>query len=549
MVLSALPAIAQQALPGTVQPGQIERRFQPHPPPRSQLAPIVPTLPAQPLAPAAAAKIHFMLRGLEITGATVYRQVDFLPIYEVDLGKEISVATLYRIADAITTKYRTAGYILSRAYVPPQRITNGIARITVVEGYVDKVVFQGGPQGRRADLFQYYRQQILASRPLQLSILERYLLLAGDLAGLNVRSVFEPSKTHEGAARLVVIFSQKPVDLQIGLDNRGTRLLGPVQLNLSGNLNNVLGLYERTGVNVVLTPQDASNLQYYHIEHEETLDGEGTTVTGGFTYIRTHPGDILAPLDVRGQDKAFTLTLAHPFIRSREKNLSAGLSFRYEDVTTEELGVRVADDRIRSLSAHGSYDFSDAWRGITQITGGMSHGLPIIGATPDDNPIPSRIDGKTDFVKFNLAASRKQELPRGFSILAQAEGQYSPDSLLASEQFAFGGLPFGRAYDPAELTGDSGLAESVELRYTPAIAATYLRTAQFFTYYDAGQVFNHIHPTLPGTLTAASAGLGVRVTPTPFLFTSLQADKPLTRIVAAEGNKGWRIFFRIVARY
>ena len=542
-------ALAQATLPGSVQPGQIERRFQPTPPPRSTLAPVVPPIPERRLAPAEAEKIHFSLSALQVTGSTVYRPADFLPLYQADLGRQISVAELYRIADAITAKYRNDGYILSRAYVPPQKIAGGVVHIVVIEGYVDKVRYEGDTPKGRPDLFQYYVAQITGSRPLRLSVLERYLLLAGDLAGTNVRSVFEPSPHQTGAATLVVILTEKPVEGQLGLDNRGTKSLGPLELNVGGAVNNALGLYERTAINVVLTPQRLSDLQYYHVQHEETLDGEGTKLTAEFTYIRTNPGDILTALDVQGRDTAAALTLSHPFIRSREQNLFGGITFTYRDVTTDELGLLTANDRLRILTGNVSYDFSDAWRGITQVTGALSRGLGFLGATADNNPLASRLGGKTDFTRVSLQASRTQELFGGWSLLGQLAGQYSPDSLLASEQFAFGGEPFGRAYDPAELTGDSGIAESVELRYEPDIPVAYLRTAQLFTYYDAGQLFNRLHPTFPGTLTASSAGLGVRLTPKPYLFASIEGDKPLTRNVAADGNKDWRVFFRIVARY
>lgn len=547
-LISAHTALAQVNLPGSVEPGQIERRFQPPSPPRSTLAPVVPAIPEQRLPPAEADKIQFLLSGVQISGSTVYSEANLASLYQQYIGKQISVATLYAIADAITTKYRNDGYILSRAYVPPQKIQAGIAGIRIVEGYVDKVRFEGVSNGR-PELFQYYTEKIVGSRPLQLAVLERYLLLAGDLAGLNVRSVFEPSPEQSGASALVVITSEKPVDLQVGLDNRGTKSLGPVELNLAGGLNNVLGRYERTALNVVLTPQNFSRLQYYHAQHEETLDGEGTKFIAGATYVRTHPGDILAPLNVHGEDTAIAFTLSHPFIRSREENFSSGLTFTYRDTTTSQLGVRTANDHIRSLDANGSYDFADEWRGISQIIGDISHGLPILGATPNSNPIPSRFGGTTDFVKLNLRASRQQQLFDGWSLVGQMATQYSPDSLLASEQFAFGGEPFGRAYDPAELTGDSGIAGSIELRYAPDLPVDFLRTAEFFTFYDAGEVFLRLHPAGPGSASGTSTGFGVRLTPAPFLFGSVEADKPLSRSVAANGNRDWRVFFRIVARY
>ncbi|MGH3597446.1 MAG: POTRA domain-containing protein, partial [Mycobacterium sp.] len=295
-------AYAQRNLPSTVSPGQIERRFQTPPAPRSSLQ-ITPAIPKQRLAPAAAKKIHFTLRRLEIVGATVYKPEALLPLYKKYLGRRISVADLYRIADAITVKYRNAGYILSRAFVPAQKINDGTTRIEVIEGYVDGIQYRGRPPGRD-DLFAYWNRHIMQSRPLQLAVLERYLLLAGDLAGANVRSVFEPSKKHVGAATLIVILTEKHVDLHADLDNRGTRTLGPLQLNAGWAINDGFGLYGRSAFNFVVTPQAAQELQYYNFTQAETLDGEGTKASLSLSYVHTHPGDFLSPLDVEGRDTA-----------------------------------------------------------------------------------------------------------------------------------------------------------------------------------------------------------------------------------------------------
>jgi len=543
-------AQAQQNLPGSVQPGQIERRFQPPPSPKSTLEPIIiPTVPEKRLAPAEAEAIHFTLSALQVTGSTVYKESDFLPLYQDQLGKDITVAELYKIADAITAKYRNDGYILSRAYVPPQTIKDGIAQIAVIEGYVDKVRIDGEIKGR-PELFQDYGEKIKESRPLQLAVLERYLLLAGDLAGASVKSVFEPSADNPGAATLVVILQNKPIDAQIGLDNRGTASLGPIQLNMAGGLNSALRLYERSAVNIVLTPQDTGNLQYYHFNHDETLDSEGTKASFGFTYVKTNPGDVLASLDVQGRDTSFTATVSHPFIRSRDQNFNASAMFTYRNTTTDELNARTADDRIRLLTLSGSYDFSDTWRGISQFGLDIGTGLPILAATPDNNPIPSRTRAKTDFTKLNFRASRLQALPRRFSVLAQAIGQISADPLPASEQFSFGGEPFGRAYDPSELTGDSGFAGSVELRYAPDIPVDLIQSSELFTYYDIGEVFNRIASAgTSNDMSAASAGFGFRLSITDYLSSSAEMDKPLTRNLSVNGNKGWRAFFRLTARY
>jgi len=101
VLICVSPAVrAQQNLPGSVQPGQIERRFEQPQPPRSTLETVIPAVPQEQLAPSEAAKIHFVLSGIEVTGSTVYKESDFLPLYKDQLGKDITVADLYKIADA-----------------------------------------------------------------------------------------------------------------------------------------------------------------------------------------------------------------------------------------------------------------------------------------------------------------------------------------------------------------------------------------------------------------------------------------------------------------
>ena len=78
-----------------------------------------------------------------ITGATVYGDADFAPLYADLVGREVPLAAVYELARRITAKYGAAGYVLSRAIVPPQNFgrANAVVQIQVVEGYVDKVVW------------------------------------------------------------------------------------------------------------------------------------------------------------------------------------------------------------------------------------------------------------------------------------------------------------------------------------------------------------------------------------------------------------------------
>src|SRR6185437_15638012 len=151
------------------------------------------------------------------------------PLIGPYLHHQIALTDLFKLADAITAKYRADGYILSRAVVPAQHIGK-TAKIAAVEGFVSAVHFQGYDSPR----LEYYGEAITQSRPLRASVLERYLLLANDLAGVTAHAVLAPSPDVEGSATLTVITEQKRADAQLAMDNRGTKYIGPFQFYAGG---------------------------------------------------------------------------------------------------------------------------------------------------------------------------------------------------------------------------------------------------------------------------------------------------------------------------
>ena len=137
-------AAAQDAVPRSAEPGQLERRLEQTPVPERREAPATMALPAPPApAPVAEPAPGIVLTAVDIEGATVYEASDFAPLYEGLLARRITRADIERLLDAITQKYREDGYVLVRAVAPPQRLELGVLRVQVVEGYVDRVTFSG----------------------------------------------------------------------------------------------------------------------------------------------------------------------------------------------------------------------------------------------------------------------------------------------------------------------------------------------------------------------------------------------------------------------
>ncbi|NQV40682.1 MAG: ShlB/FhaC/HecB family hemolysin secretion/activation protein [Nitrosopumilus sp.] len=133
--------------------------------PKPEIGPIVPDTGGEAIPPEQAREIKFDLVSVQIDGVSVYSRQELLPLYESYLGKEVSLLTIYDIANAITTKYRNDGYILTRTIIPPQKISSGHVQVQVIEGYVDKVIIEGTSRDGRG-LIKAYGDKITKSRPL-----------------------------------------------------------------------------------------------------------------------------------------------------------------------------------------------------------------------------------------------------------------------------------------------------------------------------------------------------------------------------------------------
>lgn len=540
---------AEAQAPKSADPSKIEERFEPQIEPRlpADTSPVVPERrPAVKIK--GAESRHFVLKEVRVDGATVYTLESLKPLFADSLGKEISVADAQNLAEKITAKYRSAGYVLTQAIVPAdQPFTDGVLRIRVAEGFVNNVVIQGEvKQNSWRDLLGAYGDKIKRQKPLNISTLERYLLLMDDLPGATVKGVLRPSASTFGAADLVVTVSHKTYEGSLSFDNRGSRYVGPYQISGTVAGNSVLGLYERTLLRAITVTQ-VNELQFFDLQHEEQIGHEGTRLLVSGSYSKTDPGYLAKPLDVDGESYSFQVKTQHPFIRSRAENLVGRALLDYRNTDTDVLDADSTNDRVRTLRVGGEYDFADRFQGVNLFDVQVSQGLDIFNATDSSSPTTTRPGANAHFTKVNADITRTQALPKGFSLLTAVTGQFAGSKLVTSEQFSVGGAGFGGAYDPAEISGDHGVAAKAELRYGHAPGYSYLNSYQAFAYYDIGGVWNKDGTS--GNHTLASTGLGIRTNFTPWLSGSGEVGFPLTKPVAIENDKDPRFFFSLTGRF
>ena len=504
-------------------------------------------------APAGAEKITFKLDQLQLDGVTVYNSDELKSVYGSKIGQTITLADLYGIAADLTRKYRNDGYILTQIVVPPQTIEGGTAKLQVVEGYVSQVNVQGSDKG--IELIQRYADKIKANKgATNVADLERWMLLINDLPGMSARGVLSPSATQTGAADMTVIVERDNWDGLIGIDNYGSRYLGPTQLTAAASANSLLGLNEKITGQVVTTPMNGfkDELSYIGLNYLQPVFDYGTTVELFGSKTLTSPGFDLKEFDVDGRSDLLGVTVRHPFIRSRAMNLTGRATFDYRNVESDNDLEDTRKDRIRAIRAGGRLEAVDTLLGIGYNIADMeiSHGVDVFGASQDGDINVSRPDADPGFYKLNAELQRLQRIYGSLNVLLGVTGQYSNYALYSSEEFGVGGISYGRGYDPSEIIGDNGVAGKVELQWTEPYELPYLESYQLFGFYDVGRVWNKDATTSSQKIDSlASAGFGVRMDLPMNINAGAMLAFPLTRAPQTEDKDKARLLFTLSKRF
>lgn len=540
------------ALPPSAEPDVRLRSVEGTPLPPSPSEPIVPQ-GAESSAPEGADLITFTLTAIEVDGLTAYPPSTFDDIFAPLYGTKVSLAQVYGIAAEIQRRYRNDGYFLSRVLVPPQHIVGGRVRLDVAEGHVDRVEIQDDVGGVQK-LLESYFSHITAEKPLRLQTLERYLLLANDVPGIDVKGILQPSQETTGAARLVVTAKRKKLDGLVLIDNIGSTFTGNWEIAGRAISNSFTRFGESLGLTALISSpekgirEDQDNQMVGALNGSFRVGGDGAYVNTLISYGNSNPGSIISEFDYKSTQLLASLGVGYPIIRSRDHNLFVESGFDYIDSDTNVFtDVEFVRDRIRTLWLTASYDFRDRWRGSTYLSLGVRQGLEWLGASEAEDPLLSRYDAQGAFTSLRATASRIQGITEHWSLYGIVSGQYAFQPVLSEEEFDVGGIDFGRGYNPKEISGDRGVGLTTEIQYTRPSASSFLDRYQGFAFFDFGSVWQS---GVDLTQSLSSAGGGLRGWFARDLSMELLVAKPLTRpSQRADGTKDPQLLFRLIALF
>ncbi|NOT17346.1 MAG: ShlB/FhaC/HecB family hemolysin secretion/activation protein [Sulfuriferula sp.] len=472
---------------------------------------------------------HLVVSRVELSGVHALPFEQVASFFTAFVNKDTTVAEMLTAANRVTQLYRDQGYPLSFAIVPAQTFADNVVKITVVEGYVNKVRIEGNA-GYSKNRLKAIASQLETERPLTQKAFERIIGVFNLQPGVQVVASVAPPTTEDGGAEMLLNVKRQPITVGLGIDSlqSGIRALTTVSTNALTPLGEQLSAS-------VLQPGGALKESYYAVNYTQPVGKNGMLLkVNGSDYKAEPTNQTLAAqqFQTQYQTKITRLgaTLSYPLIleNTRTLTLTGGLyaaeskQVFERSVPALQMSVELST-KVRAVSAELAYadvsKNSENQQLTRQISVGVFRGINGLGAAS----VNSNAD--LTFTRATLQLSLAKQLSYGFGIAFAARGQYSADILPSTEQIGYGGRLFGLGYPLGEIAGDSGIGASLELNRLFPVNTKYLKQLQPYLLVDRAKVYANATTLIHDSL--ASVALGIRLSDNRHYNLDFSVAKPI----------------------
>lgn len=504
--------------PQPPQPSQPD--IQPEPPTDSQPSPETPPIP---------------VTTIEVTGSTILKPSEIEAIVAPLEGRSVTLAQLQEAADQITEIYLERGYITSRAIVPEQTISQGVVRIQVIEGILERIDIEG-TQRLDPDYIRD-RVQLGAGQPLSTARLEDQLRL------LRANPLFETVEaslragTQEGQSILIVRVTEAPAfQAGISADNYSPPSIGSERLGLNLRHLNLTGrgdlIFVSYNTTRLITEGESDILDVLYSLPVNAMNGTiQLRIPPYWNTIIQEPFD---ELNIDGNSQRYEISYRQPLIRTPVEEFALSIGYAYQRSQTFQDGEGIAfglgpeeDGVTRTSVFKFGQDYIRRDRfGAWALRSQFSIGTGLLGAT-NTASLPN-----SNFLSWLGQVQRVQRVGEDHLLILQGDVQLSADALFPSQQFVIGGGLSVRGYRQNVRSGDNGFRVSVEDRFTLLRDESEQPKLQLAPFLDVGTVWNHDeNPNrLFGRTFLVGVGMGLLWEPLSGLNLRLDYGVPLVEL-------------------
>jgi len=431
------------------------------------------------------------VKEIVFTGNTVIDTETLAAVAEPYKNRELTLNEMKELAGLVTVTYQDQGYILAKAYLPEQKVQDGILTITILEGNLAKFEVAGNKYYQDRVLKRYFKPQI-KHRVIKESLLEKGLLLANEVDSAEAALVLKRGEQPGDVDAVLNTKDRIAAHLKFDYNNFGSVEVSDSRY--AGTFTITDPIWGSTFSLRGVTGETYDNSSLWIANWSAPIGGYGTRF--GVSYLKSDyaVGGDLAYIGLTGDTEIYGGKLTHPIIKNRSTtlNLNLGYDHKYSENVIEGVGLLNIDE-LDVYYVGFDINHLDRFLGKSIATFTYSYGEVDVG-----DPVPLRNNYDDTFSKFNLHYIRIQKVYGYINLMARVAAQYTDQRVLAIEQSVIGGYGTARGHEAASFLGDSGFTLSAELMLPPPFIAerTYFgqrlgQMVQFSAFVDHSEVYTN----------------------------------------------------------
>lgn len=408
------------------------------------------------------------LKGLRIDGITEYVDLGITndlireQVQQVlqDSDGRLDMAVLQNVASRITTIYREAGFVFTRAYIPPQKSKDGVIIVRLLEGFLSEVdVIDNEFYSAEfiSSVFDDQKGKVIFSPDV-----EEAIAIANAYPGLNVFGFYSIG-SEPGSTRINMrVREEQRWSGLLRIDNHGTDLTGNYRGFANYERFNLTGAGDALRIGVVQTV-DPNNATFGLVSYERPIINKYQSLlvsATGNDFVVGRPSDNgVGKLKISGESQSVSARWKNYLRRTGRDNHFIYAQLKANNSrSTSGLFPGVLDDEqdVWTLTGHWQRDLLDLKKGRWLSVGiGGLYGQYSLGT-------PEYQGEEFLLLRGTTTAGRGfrwwQESQR---IETRLDWQISEDIVPAVEQFSLSGANRLSGFESGEFSGDQGVILSV----------------------------------------------------------------------------------------
>lgn len=459
---------------------------------------------------------RFDIAEIRVLGNTLLPAIEIERAAYPHTGPDRSMRDVETARADVEAAYRAAGFGTVLVDIPEQDVGDGVVRLRVTEGRLDKVRVTGT---------RYYsNRRILAQLPaLRPGEAPHLPSVQEQLAALNSqtpdRAVVPVLKSGSRPGTVDVelkVSDQLPVHGSLELNDRYTADTSRLRLNASIGYGNLFQRNDSINLQYQFAPEKPEQVQAWIGSYAFRLRAVPSMSFAVYGVDSSTDVAALGTLSVIGNGRILGARAVRQLPAPGGWNHSLTFGLDYKDFL-ENIVLSEEDSLVTPIEY---LNWSVGWTagrrseasqiGLTATANAGIRGLGnSVGEFAD-----KRFRGVPNYVYLRTGVQYQRRLAPSWSLFGRATLQYASDPLVSNEQFGVGGADTVRGYLESSVLGDHGATGGIELRYGGMARRLSLSPDRLylFGFFDAGAVRLRIPlPQQTRTTGISSAGVGLRL--------------------------------------